>query len=141
MGDAPRQDGAQTRVLLDFQGRKLRGRMKELGLTIGDLAERTGIDRVRLVAVLFGQEEMGGIEWRRLREPCGLTGGIDMTPKAALNGLPLGPDQPSFDRSNEPDGDYQRPPRRSTRRRRVRDRERSVAYHDRDEGSWLGRGC
>jgi hypothetical protein len=56
-----RRDGVDepTRVLPDFQGRKLRGRMEELGLTIGDLAERTGIDTVRLVAVLFGQEELG----------------------------------------------------------------------------------
>jgi hypothetical protein len=58
----------RTRVLLDFQGRKLRGRMEELGFTIGDLAERTGIDTVRLVAVLFGQEEMGSIEWTGLSE-------------------------------------------------------------------------
>ncbi len=58
----------QTRELPDFQGRKLRGRMEELGLTIGDLAERTGIDTVRLVAVLFGQEEMGSIEWAGLSE-------------------------------------------------------------------------
>jgi hypothetical protein len=57
-----------TRVLLDFQGRKLRGRMEELGLTIGDLTEETGIDTVRLVAVLFGQEEMGSIEWTGLSE-------------------------------------------------------------------------
>lgn len=58
----------RTQVLLDFLGRKLRGRMEELGLTIGDLAERTGIYTVRLVAVLFGQEEMGAIEWIGLSE-------------------------------------------------------------------------
>jgi hypothetical protein len=46
-----------TRELLDFQGRKLRGRMEDLGLTIGVHVERTGIDTVRLVAV--GQGEMG----------------------------------------------------------------------------------
>ena len=58
----------RTRVLLDFQGRKLRGRMEELGLTIGDLAEKSDIDTVRLVAVLSGQEEMGAIEWTGLSE-------------------------------------------------------------------------
>jgi hypothetical protein len=58
----------RTRVLLDFQGRKLRGRMEELGLTIGDLAEKSDIDSLRLVAILFGQEEMGAIEWTGLSE-------------------------------------------------------------------------
>jgi hypothetical protein len=58
----------RTRVLLDFQGRKLRGRMKELGLTIGELAEKSDIDSLRLVAILFGQEEMGAIEWTGLSE-------------------------------------------------------------------------
>jgi hypothetical protein len=58
----------RTRALLDFQGRKPRGRIEELGLTIGDLAERTVIDTARLVAVLFGQEEMGAIEWTGLSE-------------------------------------------------------------------------
>jgi hypothetical protein len=73
----------QTRELLDFQGRKLRGRMEELGLTIGDLAERTGIDTVRLVAVLFGQEEMGSIEWT------GLSEALDVPLVWMLDGVPL----------------------------------------------------
>jgi hypothetical protein len=56
----------RTRVLLDFQGRKLRGRMKELGLTVGELARRSDIDKVRLVGILSGQEEMRAFEWIRL---------------------------------------------------------------------------
>jgi hypothetical protein len=65
-----RPDGfdERTRVLLEFQGGKLRGRMEELGLTIGELAEKSDIDAVRLVAILFGQEEMGAIEWIGLSE-------------------------------------------------------------------------
>jgi hypothetical protein len=65
-----RRDGidGRTRVLLDFQGRKLRGRMEELGLTIGELAEKSEIDSLRLAAILFGQEEMGAIEWTGLSE-------------------------------------------------------------------------
>jgi hypothetical protein len=58
----------RMRVLLDFQGRKLRGRMEKLGLTIGDLAERSGIDTVPLVAVLFGLEEMRASHWLDLSE-------------------------------------------------------------------------
>jgi hypothetical protein len=66
----PRRDGIdeRTRVLLDFQGRKLRGRMEERGLTIGELVEKSDIDSLRLVAILFGQEEMGAIEWTGLSE-------------------------------------------------------------------------
>jgi hypothetical protein len=58
----------RTRLLLDFQGRKLRGRMEELGLTIAELAGKSEIDPVRLVAVLSGQEEMRGFEWTGLSE-------------------------------------------------------------------------
>jgi hypothetical protein len=60
-----RQDGIdeRTRVLLDFQGRKLRGRMRVLGLTIGEVAEKSEIDKVRLVGILCGQEEMRAFEW------------------------------------------------------------------------------
>jgi hypothetical protein len=35
---------------------------------IGDLAEKSDIDSLRLVAILFGQEEMGAIEWTGLSE-------------------------------------------------------------------------
>jgi hypothetical protein len=82
----------RTRVLLDFQGRKLRGRMEELGLTIGDLAERTGIDTVRLVAVLFGQEEMGGIEWIGLSKALDvqldwMLEGVRFVPRTSPEGL------------------------------------------------------
>jgi hypothetical protein len=72
-------------VLLDFQGRKLRGRVEELGLTIGDLAERTGIDTVRLVAVLFGQEEMRALEWT------GLSKALDVPLDWMLEGIPFVP--------------------------------------------------
>jgi hypothetical protein len=58
----------RTRVLLDFQGRKLRGRMKELGLTVGEVARRSDIDKVRLVGILSGQEEMRAFEWIGLSE-------------------------------------------------------------------------
>jgi hypothetical protein len=71
----------RTRPLLDFQGRKLRGRMKELGLTIGELAEKSDIDTVRLVGLLSGQEEMGAIEW------IGLSEALDVSPDWMLEGV------------------------------------------------------
>jgi hypothetical protein len=46
-GEVRRKDGDErTRPLLDLQGRKLRGRMHELGLTIGELGEKSDIDTV-----------------------------------------------------------------------------------------------
>jgi transcriptional regulator with XRE-family HTH domain len=54
----PEDVDEQMRPLLDLQGRKLRGRMEELGLTTGELARRSGIDAVTLVALLSGQEEL-----------------------------------------------------------------------------------
>jgi transcriptional regulator with XRE-family HTH domain len=58
----------QVRRPLDLQGRRLRGRMEELGLTTGELARRSGIDPVALVAILSGQEEMSAGEWLDLSE-------------------------------------------------------------------------
>lgn len=58
----------QMRPLLDLQGRRLRGRMEELGLTTGELARRSGIDAVTLVALLSGQEEMRARQWIDLSE-------------------------------------------------------------------------
>jgi hypothetical protein len=58
----------QMRPLLDLQGRRLRGRMEELGLTAGELVRRSGIDAVALVAILSGQEEMRAGQWLDLSE-------------------------------------------------------------------------
>jgi hypothetical protein len=112
-----------TRVLLDFQGRKLRGRMEELGLTIGDLAERTGIDTVRLVAVLFGQQEMGSIEWT------GLSEALDVPLDWMFDGIRFVP------RTARKDGASARSNRRRTRRptpptRRITPRTVWAATHD-----------
>jgi hypothetical protein len=65
MTGEPWRDGVdeRTRPLLDFQGRKLRRRIEELGLTIGELAKRSGIETVALVAILFGQDEMRVMQW------------------------------------------------------------------------------
>jgi hypothetical protein len=58
----------EVRRLLDFQGRKIRELMEERGLSVGELAGRTGIDTVSLVSILFGLEEMRAVEWTRLSE-------------------------------------------------------------------------
>ncbi len=71
----------RTRPLLDLQGRKLRGRMKQLGLTIGELAEKSDIDAARLVGLLSGQEEMGAVEW------IGLSEALDVSPDWMLEGI------------------------------------------------------
>lgn len=87
----------RARVLLDFQGRKLRGRMEELGLTIGELAEGSGIDTVTLVAILFGQEEMKAVEWLDLSRALGVPldwmlarNAIELRRRAGLTQLDVG---------------------------------------------------
>ncbi|HEY2479469.1 MAG TPA: helix-turn-helix transcriptional regulator, partial [Solirubrobacterales bacterium] len=103
----------RTRVLLDFQGRKVRGRMEKVGLTIGELAERSGIDTLRLVAILFGKEEMGALEWLDLSEALGvplawMLEGIHVAPRAgpeARGFRELGPGQgDSATRSSDTEG-------------------------------------
>jgi transcriptional regulator with XRE-family HTH domain len=81
----------RTRSLLDLQGRKLRGRMEELGLTVGELARRSGIDKVTLVAILSGQEEMRATHWRDLSEALDvplewMREGIRFVPRAGPQG-------------------------------------------------------
>lgn len=68
----PSGDPEQMRMLLDFQGRRIRGLMEERGLSVGELAQRTGIDTVSLVSILFGLEEMRAVEWTRLSEALGV---------------------------------------------------------------------
>lgn len=67
----PSGDPEQIRMLLDFQGRRLRQLIEERGLSVGELAQRTGIDTVSLVSILFGLEEMRAVEWTRLSEALG----------------------------------------------------------------------
>jgi len=62
----------RARALLSFQGRKLRGRMEELGMSIGELGGRSRIDTVSLVAILFGVEEMKATQWLHLSEALGV---------------------------------------------------------------------
>jgi hypothetical protein len=81
----------RTRPLLDLQGRKLRGRMKELGLTTGELTRRSRIDAVMLVAILSGQEEMTAGHWRDLSEALGVSQGwmlegVRFVPRAGPQG-------------------------------------------------------
>jgi transcriptional regulator with XRE-family HTH domain len=91
-GELGREDvDDRTRPLLDFQGRKLRGRMEELGLTVGELARRSGIDKVTLVAILSGQEEMRATHWLDLSEALDvplewMLEGIRFVPRAGPEG-------------------------------------------------------
>jgi transcriptional regulator with XRE-family HTH domain len=91
-GELGREDVEErTRPLHDFQGRKLRGRMKELGLTTGELARRSGIDAVTLVAILSGQEEMRATHWLDLSEALGVSlewmlEGVRFVPRAGPEG-------------------------------------------------------
>jgi transcriptional regulator with XRE-family HTH domain len=72
-GELWRQDvDDRMRPLLGLQGRRLRGRMEELGLTAGELARRSGIDAVTLVALLSGQEEMSSGQLIDLSEALGM---------------------------------------------------------------------
>ncbi|HEY2478886.1 MAG TPA: hypothetical protein VGI17_09140 [Solirubrobacterales bacterium] len=51
------RDPEEDRCLLDFQGRTIRAHMGARGLTIGEVAERSQIDTVTPVSLLFGLEE------------------------------------------------------------------------------------
>lgn len=64
----PSGDPERFRMLLDFQGRRIRELMEERGVKVGKLAGQTGIDTVTLVSILFGLEEMRAVEWTRLSE-------------------------------------------------------------------------
>ena len=88
---APARGRGADPALLDLQGRRLRDRMEELGLTIGGLSRRTGIDTVTLVAILFGQEDMGAAGWVDLSEALGVPRSVD------LRGHPLRPGPRSRD--------------------------------------------
>jgi hypothetical protein len=68
----PSVDPDEVRRLLDLQGRRIRAISEERGLTIGELAERSGIDTVTLVSILYGLEEMRASEWLRLSEALGV---------------------------------------------------------------------
>ncbi len=81
----------RMRPLLDLQGRRLRGRMEELGLSTGELARGSGIDAVTLVAILSGQEEMRAGHWLDLSEaldvsPDWMVEGIRFVPRAGPDG-------------------------------------------------------
>jgi hypothetical protein len=69
----PSGDPEEARRLLDLQGWRIRGLMEERGLTVGELAGRTGIDTVTLVSILFGLEEMRASEWKGLSEALGVS--------------------------------------------------------------------
>jgi hypothetical protein len=104
-----RRDGIdeRTRVLLDFQGRKLRGRMEELGLTTGELARRSGIDAVTLVAILSGQEEMRATHWLDLSEALDvplewMLEGIRFVPRAGPQGRGFHEIEPGMSGSDGP---------------------------------------
>ena len=65
--------------------------MEELGLTIGELARRSGIDAVTLVAILSGQEEMRATHWLDLSEALDvplewMLEGVRFVPRAGLQG-------------------------------------------------------
>lgn len=91
----------RTHELLDFQGRKLRGRMEELGLSIG---EKSRIDTVELVAILFGVEEMRATQWLHVSEALGvplewMLEGIRFVPRTDPDGPGVYEIEPEPDRS------------------------------------------
>ncbi|HEY0278084.1 MAG TPA: helix-turn-helix transcriptional regulator [Solirubrobacterales bacterium] len=59
----PIDDPENRRRILDFQGRKVRELMEGRGLTIGELADLSGVDIVELVAILSGMTEMALGDW------------------------------------------------------------------------------
>jgi hypothetical protein len=98
----------RTRPLLDFQGRRLRGRMEELGLTTGELARRSGIDAVTLVALLSGQEEMRAGQWidlsRALEMPLEwMFEGVRFVPRAGPQGQGFYEIEPGMSGSDGPE--------------------------------------
>jgi transcriptional regulator with XRE-family HTH domain len=99
-------DDERTWALLDLQGRKTRQRMEELGLTIGELARGIEIDTVTLVAILFGQREIGVIEL------LDLSGALNVPPDWMVDGTPVRPQRGSrgggiyeIDRDQDADAD------------------------------------
>jgi transcriptional regulator with XRE-family HTH domain len=67
--------------LLAFQGRKLRSLVRERGMTIRQLADRSEIDEVVLISLLFGTEEM------RFEEMMRLAGALDVDPARLSEGV------------------------------------------------------
>jgi Helix-turn-helix len=65
--------------------------MEELGLTAGELARRSGVDGVTLVAILSGQQEMRAGQWLDLSEalevpPDWMLEGIRFVPRTTVEG-------------------------------------------------------
>jgi Helix-turn-helix len=97
----------RTRPLLDLQGRRLRGRMMELGLTIGELAEKSDIDAVRLAGIISGQEEMRATHWLDLSEALDvplewMLEGIRFVPRAGPQGRGFYEIEPGMSGSDGP---------------------------------------
>jgi transcriptional regulator with XRE-family HTH domain len=108
-GELGREDvDERTRPLLDLQGRNLRGRMEELGLTIGELARRSGIDKVTLVAILSGQEEMRATHWLDLSDALDvplewMLEGVRFVPRAGPEGRGFYEIEPGMSGSDGPE--------------------------------------
>ncbi len=82
--------------------------MEELGLTTGELARRSGIDAVTLVALLSGQEEMRAGQWLDLAEaldvPLGwMLEGVRFVPRAGPEGRGFHEVEPGMSGSGGPE--------------------------------------
>ncbi|MBS1888806.1 MAG: hypothetical protein JSU06_16605 [Actinobacteria bacterium] len=75
-------DPAGYGKVLAFQGRRLRGLLRERGMSIGELAERSEIDDVvLLISFLLGLEEI------RFEEAMRLAGALDVSPARFSEGV------------------------------------------------------
>ena len=82
----PIDDPKNRRRILEFQGRKVRELMEGRGLTVGRLADLSGMDLVELVAILSGLTEMGLRDWELL------SGALEVDLDAAFIGIRFVPE-------------------------------------------------